>query len=179
MNLSLIELKRDDGARAVFERINEEAFPPSERMSMAEIFDFAAATDTQVLGIYDDERPVGFLVLMKNEVCGYIYFLAIDSGMRSRGYGSAALGKLSEMYPHLQIVLDFEEVTPNAENAPQRMRRREFYLRSGFHETGHYTMLRGERFEVVCSGGALQEEAFRKLIRIIHRHCPDFPDLLL
>ena len=37
----------------------------------------------------------------------------------------------------------------NPENNPQRIRRKNFYLWNGFHETGNYTMLRDERFEVV------------------------------
>ncbi len=65
MNLELIKLNPDNKDRKYFERINDEAFPPSERMSFGEIFDFASDTDTDVLGIYDDRNPVGFAVLFQ------------------------------------------------------------------------------------------------------------------
>ncbi len=179
MNLELIKLNPDNKDRKYFERINDEAFPPSERMSFDEIFDFASDTDTDVLGIYDDRNPVGFAVLLKNEECGYVYFIAIDSHTRSKGYGGAAMQKMMDLYPNLQLVLDFEVIDENAENNEQRVRRKNFYLRNGFHETGNYTMLRDERFEVVCNRGELRKASLKDLLCILHKHRPEFPDVLI
>lgn len=179
MTLELIELKVDSKDRKIFERINEEAFPDSERMSFDEFFDFASDTNTDVLGIYDDGKPVGFVVVLKNEKCGYIYYLAIDCHMRSKGYGGATIKKLMEVYSKLQLVLDFEVIDENAENNEQRIRRKKFYLRNGFHETGNYTILSNERFEVVCNRGELCKEEFKDLIHIIHKHRLEFPDVLM
>lgn len=179
MELMLARLTPESPDIGCFERINTEAFPPSERMSMEALFDFARDTDTEILGLYDEKTPVGFTVLLKNAVCGYVYFLAIDAQMRSKGYGSAALGALREAYPRLQIILDFEEIDEATENLEQRIRRRKFYLRNGFHETGRYTFMTDDRFEVVCTGGELRADAFRELIAILHAHCPRFLDKLL
>lgn len=179
MNLELVKLRSDHADRTFFEQINEEAFPLSERMRFDEIFDLASGTNTDVLGIYDKDRPVGFAVLLKNTECGYIYFLAIDHRTRSKGYGGAAIQKMMKAYPELQLVLDFEIIDENAENYEQRLRRKNFYLRNGFHETGKYTMLRDECFEVVCSGGELDQTALKDLISILHKHRPEFPDVLL
>lgn len=180
MNLELIRLNVDSKDRKYFERINDEAFPLSERMNFDEIFDFASDTDTDVLGIYtDDGNPVGFAVILKNEECGYVYFIAIDSHIRSKGYGGAAIQKMMEVYSKLQLVLDFEVIDENAENNEQRIRRKNFYLRNGFHETGNYTMLGDDRFEVVCNGGELRKAALKDLLRILHKHRPEFPDVLI
>jgi len=179
LKLELIKLSPENKDRKYFEQINDEAFPLSERMSFDEIFEFASHTDTDVLGIYDDGNPVGFAVLLKNEECGYVYFIAIDSRIRSKGYGGVAMRKMMEVYPELQLVLDFEVINENAENNEQRIRRKKFYLRNGFHETGNYTMLRDERFEVVCNGGELRREALKDLLRILHKHRPEFPDVLI
>ena len=179
MNIEFNRLKANSEDRGCFEKINDEAFPLSERMSFDEIFDFASDTNTDVLGIYDGKKPIGFVVLLKNKECGYIYFLAIDSYVRSKGYGSVAIQKMLEVYSDLQLVLDFEVIDENAENNAQRIRRKNFYLRNGFHETGNYTMLRDDRFEVVCSGGELRKTALRDLLCIIHVHRPEFPDILI
>ena len=179
MNLELIRLNLDCKDRKYFEQINNEAFPLSERMSMNEIFSFASNTATDVLGIYDFDRPVGFAVLLKNEQCGYVYFIAIDKNKRSKGYGRAAMNKILEVYSQLQIVLDFEEIDENAENYIQRIRRKNFYLRNGFHETGNYTLLSEDRFEVVCSSGKLRKEAFKDLLNVIHKFRPEFPNVLI
>lgn len=179
MDLRLVPLRQDCKDRNYFAKINNEAFPPSERISMEDIFCLASDTDTDVLGIYDGDLPVGFTVLVKNNVCGYVYFLAINSRFRSGGYGSAAIQKLLSTYTDLQIVLDFEEVDENAENYEQRARRKKFYLRNGFYETGRYTRIYEERFEVVCSSVPLCAEAFRELIHVLHAHNAKFMDVLL
>lgn len=179
MNLELIRLSPDSKDRKYFEQINDDAFPLSERMSFDEIFDFASDTDTDVLGIYNAGNPIGFAVLLKNTECGYVYFIAIDSCTRSKGYGGAAIRRMMELYPKLQLVLDFEVIDENAENNEQRVHRKNFYLRNGFHETGNYTMLRDERFEVVCNGGKLRKAALKDLLYILHKHRPEFSDILI
>ena len=179
MSIAFNRLKPNAEDIGCFEQINDEAFPLSERMRFDEIFEFASDTNTDVLGIYDDKMPIGFVVLLKNEACGYIFFLAIDRHMRSKGYGSAAIRKLLEVYSDLQLILDFEAIDENAENYAQRIRRKDFYLKNGFHETGNYTMLRDDRFEVVCSGGELRKAALKDLLRIIHAHRPEFPNVLI
>ena len=75
-------------------------------MSFEEIFSFAADTETDVLGIYAAGNPIGFTVLLKNDVCGYIYFLAIEGGDRAKGYGSAALRKMMVKYAILRYLSD-------------------------------------------------------------------------
>ena len=57
--------------------------------------------------------------------------------------------KIIASYPDLLIILDFEEIDANAENNNQRIRRKNFYLKNGFYETGFYTLLGEIRFEVV------------------------------
>ncbi len=178
MELNLVSLKADCKDRKYFEQLNEEAFPPSERMDMQDIFAFEEATNTDLLGIYDGKVPVGFSLLLKNDRCAYLYYLAIDQNFRSQGYGAMALKKIIERYPELQIILDFEELEPDAENLAQRIRRKGFYLRNGFHETGTYTKLWEQRFEVVCSGGEFRREAFQDLLYILHEHREEFPDRL-
>lgn len=179
MYIKLIKLKSDCKDRRRFEQINDEAFPVSERMSMDEIFSFASDTNTDVLGIYENDIPIGFAVLLRNEECGYLYYLAIDRCVRSKGYGGAAIKKILATYSQLQIILDFEEINDNAENNDQRIRRKKFYLQNGFHETGNYTMLREERFEVVCNVLPLRKASFKKLLSILHAHRPEFPDVLI
>lgn len=179
MQISLKKLTADCKDIQIFERINGDAFPPSEHMSMDKIFKFASVTNTDVLGIYSDELPVGFVVIMKNQQCGYIYFLAIDSKLRSKGYGSATVKKILEEYGKIQMILDFEVLNEKADNNEQRIRRRSFYLRNGFHETGRYTVLQGEKFEVVCTAGELNENGLKEILEIIHSNIPEFSNVLL
>lgn len=78
----------------------------------------------------------------------------------------------------LHLILDFEKIDKSANNIAQRIRRKNFYQRNGFHKTGNYTMLRTERFEVVCNKGKLRKAALLDLLCAIHRHRPEFLDIL-
>lgn len=179
MNLMLKPLKTYNKDIASFEKINKEAFPIPEYISITELFTFANQTNTDILGIYDRNTPVGFFVLVKNNTCGYVYFFAIDQSLRSQGYGSSAIKELIRRYPELQLILDFEEIDEKAENNNQRIRRKQFYLRNGFTETNRYTLLKEDRFEVVCNNPPLNEKAFQDILNILHHHRSDFPDILL
>lgn len=176
--MRLTKLSSNCEDRNILEAIHDEAFPPKEWVSMEDIFQFAQNTNTDIIGICESKNLIGYMVLVKNELCGYLYFFAIGGSLRSKGYGSRAMQELLNLYPQLQIVLDFEPLEATAPNLPQRKRRREFYLRNGFHETGYFTMLREDRFEVVCSGGELQKEAVLKVLKVIHKYRPEFPDAL-
>lgn len=179
MELELVKLTTDHRDRKYFEMINDEAFPASERMTFDDIFAMTSGMDADVLGIYTNAAAAGFAVILKNEECGYINYLAMDSNIRGKGYGSAALKKIIENYPGIQLTLDFEIIDESAENISQRIMRKEFYLVNGFHETGYYTMLRDNKFELVCTGGELRKEALAELLRVIHTYQPDFqPELL-
>jgi hypothetical protein len=85
----------------------------------------------------------------------------------------------SVFFSDKQVVLDIEELDPFVENYAQRVRRKSFYLRSGFHETGRYTMFNGKRFEVLCNGGPLDTERFLDLVLLIHDLMPVYPGILL
>lgn len=177
--VTIHKLQPHDKDLAYIEAINEASFPPRERMSLAELVDFAAKTDTDILGIYADDRPIGFTVVLKNDVYAYLYFLAIAEADQSMGYGGKTLQQLAAAYPTRQLALDLEVIDERAADNDQRIRRKAFYLRHGFHETGHYVMLRDEPFEVLCTGGDLDKASLRELIHVIHVHRPELVDRLL
>lgn len=164
--------------RPHLEAINQEAFPAWERLEGDEIFTLARETDTDVLGLYDGDALVGFIVMVKNQTSGYLFFLATDQHSRGLGYGTAALEAVFRRYEHLQICLDFEPVDEKAENYDQRVRRRAFYLRNGFQETGLYTRTYGQAFQLVCHGGPLDRAGMDDLLGKVHALFPAFSERL-
>ncbi|MBQ6508814.1 MAG: GNAT family N-acetyltransferase [Flexilinea sp.] len=175
----LRKLEKDDPAFKTITRINEEAFPPSEFMPVAMMFELTEKLDGSVWGIYTEKELAGFAMTFRNEKCEYFFFLAIDRNLRNQGLGTEAVKAFFREFSGRQVILDFEEMDPEADNYPMRLRRKNFYLRCGFHETGHFTMFRGNRFEVVCNGGELETESFRDLITKIHAIHPEYPDILI
>lgn len=156
--------------------INDEAFPPVERMSIEEMFTFPI--NSEMIGFYDEETLIGFSLLLLNSETVFLVLLAIDKRYRGNGYGSRALRSILSNYPEKQVVLDYEEVVKTAINYEQRASRKQFYLRNGFHETGRFTVLSHEKYEVVCSQEALNENSLNEVLFAIHQHTPEFEERL-
>lgn len=168
MTLLLKKLEADCSDRELLDEINREAFPEEERLEMSDAFAFSEQADGEILGIYGSEGLVGFLSLIKNEKSAYICYFAIKKTERGKGWGTETLRQLFARYPDIQITLDFEPADPAADNYPQRLSRKAFYLRNGLHETGYYTRLMGNYFEVVCNGGELNRDGLCGLLAQIH-----------
>ena len=165
-------IKQEEPAIEIIQRINEEAFPPDERMSVEEMFSFSI--DSEVLGFIIEDEIVGFSLVLMGERTAFVVLLAIDKQFRNKGYGSQALKAMVQAFPDKQLVLDFEEVIETADNYVQRLSRKNFYLRNGFHVTGRFTVLCGGRFEVVCTGAQLDEADLHEIMVSIHEHTPEF-----
>lgn len=179
MQIELKRLYKGSKGLPLIKKINKEAFPDCERVSINEFFIMEQKSNAEFLVIYDKETPVGFILTVKNEECAYLFFLAINKNKRSNGYGGKALKALAERYANLQIILDFEEIDQTADNFLQRIKRKDFYLKNGFHETGRYTLMNSVRFEVVCNKAPLNEAAFKRLLPVLHQNCPSFANALL
>ena len=174
MIMRLKDIHPHDPDAALLRKLNNEAFPDEERIDADELFRIAAGGRMDILGIYPDERFAGFFAVRTFGNVAYIAFFAVCPEERSKGVGGAALGALKEHYKGRQIIVDFESVYEENENPSQRLRRREFYLRNGFHETGRFMFYCGTEFEIFCSESAYDRAGFEALIRDIHEQAPEF-----
>ena len=145
----------------------KEAFPPEEylapdtlvEMSKADNFDFFALMDSNVF--------VGFMVVQTDKNLAYLFFLAIDPSCRAKGYGSRAIETLRTLYPGKKQVVDFERLDETAPNNEQRRKRRQFYLRNGYKETGLFLSYLGVDYEVFCMGDDFEPQEFKDMMREI------------
>lgn len=144
-----------------------EAFPPKEylapdklvEMSMADNFDFWALTD--------GDASVGFMVVQTHKNLAYLFFLAIDPSCRAKGYGSQAIETLRALYPDKKQVVDFEMIAEAAPNNIQRIKRRQFYLKNGYKETGLFLSYLGVDFEVFCMSDDFNAQEFKDMMKEI------------
>lgn len=143
------------------EALAKEAFPPEDlvKMAQADNFDF--------LVLSEQDTFVGFVVVQTYGEIAYLFFLAIDSLHRSNGYGSRAIEAVKKLYPNKKQVVDFEMVDENAENYLQRKKRREFYLRNGYKETGLFLSYLGVDYEVMCMSDCFDQEEFKAMMQTI------------
>ena len=168
--MEIRKLTKDSGEIPALERINEEAIPENERCTLDDLL----ATGATVFCIDEDQKPVGFMVVRMYRDLIYLAFFAVRADLRSRGIGGRALRELIRRNPGKQVVVEYE--APEQSNE-MNLRRKQFYLRNGFHATGWYTCYDGIEFEVGCSGGDFDSEGFSAfaadLARVITDHIPN------
>ena len=63
-------------------------------------------------------------------------YFAVEEQFRDHGLGGETLLLLRRQLPGLRLIVDIERQDDSAENAALRRRRKQFYLRHGYRETG-------------------------------------------
>lgn len=175
--MQLKPLPQDSQDKLKADRINEEAFPPWERNSLDDLYGSDSPEKLDMLGIYDDADMItGFLMVRIYENIRYLAYLAVSRERRSEGIGSSALQLLRERYDTAQIVVEFETPDDSLPDNALRLRRRDFYLRNGFYETGWYSFYDDTEFTIACSQRNFDKDGFEKFIgylgTIISDHIP-------
>ena len=145
----------------------KEAFPPEEYLAPAKLAEMSEADGFDFLALKDGEAFVGFMAVMIYENLAYLFFLAIDPSCRSKGYGSRAVETLKAEYPEKKQVVDFEMPDETADNSRQREKRRIFYLRNGYKETGFFLSYLGVDYEVFCMDDDFEPEVFKEMMKTI------------
>lgn len=145
-----------------------EAFPPEEYLAPSKLIEMAKEDGFDFYALYDGDTFVGFTVVWVYRRLSYLFFLAIDSSLRSGGYGSKAIKTLSELYPGKQQVVDLEMVDEAAENNDQRIKRHSFYLRNGYRPTGHFLSYLGVDYEILCMEEPFDFDTFREMMSTLN-----------
>ena len=157
---------------ALLEKINEEAIPENERNSLADLM----ATGADVIGIYENDEPAGFLVVREYGEIVYLAYLATRYDLRGQGIGGRALEKLVAMHRDQPVIVESEAPADCSDENDMNQRRKQFYLRNGFFETGWYTYYDETEFEIGCSKKDYDAEAFERFVAylssIISDHIP-------
>lgn len=146
------------------ERLAREAFPPEEYLAPQTLLRMAREGQLVFLALTEEDRFVGYMAVRLYEDLVYLFFLAIDPSRRGQGYGSRALETLRARYSERQLVVDLEMQDDAAENSAQRQRRKAFYLKNGYRETGLFLSYLGVQYEVLRGQDAFDAEQFRRMM---------------
>lgn len=144
-----------------------EAFPPEEYLAPSKLIEMAKEDNFDFYALYDGDTFVGFFAIQTYKQLSYLFFLAIDSKLRSGGYGTKAIQTLVELYPNKQQVVDMEMVDENAKNNNQRVKRRSFYLRNGYLPTGYFLSYLGVDYEILCMDKYFDFDTFKKMMSML------------
>ncbi len=112
-------------------------FPKEEVMPMWFIRLLTLKKDYNFKVYYENELFVGIIFTIDTNDTLFVFYIAVNDKIHSKGYGTKLLQVLFEKYPDKSITLFIETMSDKkAENYEQRIKRLAFYERNGFACTG-------------------------------------------
>lgn len=147
------------------QKLYRTAFPKIERFPWMLLRFLACKNDIEFICYYEEDILCGFTYTAKNENGLYVLFLAVNTEIRGRGYGSAILSNLKEYGNGRQILLNIEPPDAEAENAEERVRRYRFYRKNGFEDTGYLHTDKSGTFMILSDRSRFEEDAYLQLVK--------------
>ena len=130
MEIRAFNSLNDDGWSDAWS-IYESSFPRRERRSLADTLRaMECESGFRVCGIWVDRRCVGVVIYWIFDKGAFFEFLAVSDVMRGQNIGSKVLTYLCQRYANVIL-----EIEPPEDELTTLLR--DFYLRHGFHLTGH------------------------------------------
>lgn len=134
-----------------------EAFAPTERKPLSDIFALRDQGRYELLGLFDGEDTLlGYATIWQQpggEGLVLLDYLGVSARLRNGGLGAALCGELARRYGRQGLILESEAVVAGDDPAENDIRRRRiaFYERNGF--TRVYQMATcGMRWEAMLLG---------------------------
>lgn len=167
MKLNTEEITRKSRFWQQINALAKEAFPPEEYLAPDKLVEMSLADNFDFLALTDGDTFIGFLVVQTYKNLAYLFFLAIEPSYRGKGYGSCAIETLWALYPRKTHIVDFEMQDETAPNNEQRIKRRQFYLKNGYKETGLFLSYLDVDYEVFCMGSDFEPQEFKDMMNEI------------
>lgn len=117
-------------------RLYLSAFPKIERHSLRELLHASSNGGAEFLRFSEEGQFIGLAYMIVRGGVAFLLYLAVDEGRRNRGYGAAILDAIKKRYEGKDLVLLIESLHEKCDNPDIRIRRKGFYLRNGFRDTG-------------------------------------------
>ena len=161
MQIKKVKLRNID-----VQNIYIDSFPKNERMPFPMMVAMSKLWNTDFWAFYDKDTLCGFIYLTHNRKIVFVMFLAVDKTIRSNGYGSAILQEIQYKYPDKKIIISIEPCDKNTPDIELRVRRKDFYLRNGYRETGYRMKLNGVVQEIIIRNGEFDKKQFRTFFAV-------------
>lgn len=153
-----VEKVRCSKRKKDIKQIYTDAFPREERMPFPMMITMSYLWNTEFLAYYDDDILCGITYLATIGHQTFVMFFAVDKTLHSQGYGSRILNCVQEAHPKNKIIISIEPCNENTVNINRR--RKDFYMRNGYKETGYYMKL-GMTQEILIKNGKFNKLHFK------------------
>ncbi len=158
--LTLNEARERDLAQV--KELYEASFPAAERKTFSHILRLRRKGICEVLTVISDGFR-GLAIVLKHADLALLDYFAVLPGKRGQGIGTGALSLLRKRYAKKRLFLEIESPDESAPNADQRLRRKAFYLRNGFVDSGLRVTVFGVDMDLLSDGSPLSFEDYLAL----------------
>lgn len=141
------------------------AFPKNEQIPMWLLKALALRENVHFLAYYDNGTFCGISYTVSTNEMVFLLYLAVNDRIRSKGYGTAIIQNLKEMYKDTPISLNIEAIDKYADNYEQRVRRQAFYRKNGFYDTEHKIADNGEIYSILSNTHDLHVDEYCSVIK--------------
>ena len=142
------------------------SFPKEERMPFILMLGMSYLWNTEFLSFYEGDVICGIIYMATMGKQTFIMFFAVDEKIRAKGYGSRILSKVQALHPHNKLIVSIEPCDKDNANYEQRIRRKIFYSRNGYAETGYYIKLGGQKQEILIKNGTFNKRRFTSFLML-------------
>lgn len=140
------------------------AFPANERAPFHLLRKRAEQGRADFWIIREEGKNIGLAYLVTYKDLAYLFYYAIDSSYRGKGYGTKALKKVMEIYKDYRLFLALENWREESENKVQRIKRHNFYLNCGLHDLPYKLKEADVIFSIMGTGNAVEPEEYKALM---------------
>lgn len=140
------------------------SFPLNERAPFLLLRNRAEQGKAHMLAAKERNSFIGFAYMVCHRDMAYLFYFAVDSQKRGKGYGGKILKELKEYYRGMRIFLAREQLDKNADNYSQRVKRRDFYLQNGFVDLPCRLKEAKVIYDVMGIGGNISKREYEDLI---------------
>jgi len=145
-------------------RLYAAAFPRNERKPFSRILSMMRSGKSDIWYFEKDRLFAGFATTIRDEDLILIDYLAVVKNQRAKGVGSAMLAVLKEQ-SEKALFVEIESMYEAGEDQPERIRRKQFYLRNGFVPMNVMADVFGVKMELLAWKGELDFERYHAFYR--------------
>lgn len=143
-------------------------FPKEELMSMGLINIITKMKKYNFNAYYDGDLFVGIIFTIDSKDTLFVFYIAVNDEIHSKGYGSQLLNILFEKYPEKSVTLFIETMDDkNATNYDQRVKRLAFYERNGFIQTGIKAGLKAPFIDILSTDKEFDVKKSKKMLKFM------------
>lgn len=162
--MQLIKVSTEIADYKSIKKLYKKAFPRNERAPFFLLMKKAKLSAADFWALYDEEKWVGLVYVIKSTGLAYIFYLAIKESERGRGYGRKAMDMIKSQYSGCRIFLALEQLDRAASNYEQRVSRHSFYEKCGLSDLPYKLKEATVVYAIMGVGGAVEPEEYRRMM---------------